>query len=269
MLDISYVPLHLSLNLLPTIDNLVERCCGYIHEINVIKITIEGWYTNSMHSPAEKIRSYAQVRAYKKGANIFFQGEAPRRGVMVADGVVRSYTITTSGEERTIAFFTQDDILPLSWLTETTSTSLFYYEAASDVRTLQFTREDFKEQVLNDQSALLSLFGTLSKDHTAAMLRINGLTQSRAEEKLAFTLYYFVFRYGHQAKGEHLYTIGITLRHTMLAGLVGLSRESTTKILRNLQAKGIISYEKGTYKVDKDLLEGHIGEDAFRDVIMS
>lgn len=220
-----------------------------------------------MPSPTDKIRPHAQVRAYKKGANIFFQGEAPRRGVMVSDGVVRSYTITTSGEERTIAFFTRDDILPLSWLMETTSTSLFYYEAVSDVRTLQFSREDFKEHVLNDPPTLFSLFSTLSRDHTAAMLRINGLTQSRAEEKVAFTLYYFVFRYGHQLKGETLYTIDIKLRHAVLAGLVGLSRESTTKILRSLQAKGIISYDKGTYKVDKELLEGHIGEDAFRDVI--
>ncbi len=220
-----------------------------------------------MHSPSDKIRPHAQVRAYKKGANLFFQGEVPRRGVMVTAGVVRSYTITTSGEERTIAFFTKDDILPLSWLMATTSTSLFYYEAVSDIRTLQFTREDFKEHVLLDPPTLLSLFGTLSKDHTAAMLRINGLAQSRAEEKIAFTLYYFVFRYGYQAKGETLHTIGITLRHTMLAGLVGLSRESTTKILRNLQSKGIISYDRGTYKVDKELLEGHIGEDAFRDVM--
>ncbi len=221
-----------------------------------------------MSSPTEKIRPYSQIRAYKKGANIFFQGEAPRRGVMVADGVVRSYTITTSGEERTVAFFTKDDILPLSWLMETTTTSLFYYEAVSDVRTLQFSREDFKEHVLNDPKTLLSLFNTITTDQTAAMLRINGLAQSRAEEKVAFTLYYLVFRYGFQANGDTLHTIGITLRHNMLAGLVGLSRESTTKILRGLQKHGIIEYSKGAYRVNKDLLESHIGEDAFRDVIV-
>lgn len=220
-----------------------------------------------MPSPTEKIRPFAHVRAYKKGANVFFQGEAPRRGAMVADGAIRSYTITTSGEERTIAFFTKGDILPLSWLMGATSTSLFYYEAVSDVRTFQFSKEDFELHILKNQQSLLSLFHTLSSDHTAAMLRINGLAQSRAEEKVAFTLYYLIYRYGHQAPGETLHTIDITLRHTMLAGLVGLSRESTTKILRHLQSKGIISYDKGTYKVDKDLLENHIGEDAFRDII--
>jgi CRP/FNR family transcriptional regulator len=220
-----------------------------------------------MQSPTEKIKPFAQLRAYKKGANIFFQGEAPRHGVMISSGIVRSYTITTSGEERTIAFFTKDDILPLSWLMETTSTSLFYYEAVTDVRTLQFSREDFKTHVLGDHQALLSLFNTLSKDQTAAMLRINGLEQSRAEEKVAFTLYYLVFRYGIKPLGDDFHTINITLRHATIAGLVGLTRESTTRILSSMQKQGIIDYRSGTYRVNKDLLESHIGEDAFRDVI--
>lgn len=221
-----------------------------------------------MPLPTEKIKPYSQIRAFKKGANIFFQGEVPRKGVMVADGVVRSYTIATSGEERTIAFFTKNDILPLSWLMETTTTSLFYYEAVTDVRVLQFSREDFRAQVLEDGDTLLSLFSSLSKDHTAAMLRINGLEQSRAEEKVAFTLYYLVFRYGVPEPNSPYHTIGITLRHATIASLVGLSRESTTKILGSLMKQEIIDYKSGTYRVNKDLLEQHIGEDAFRDVIL-
>lgn len=222
-----------------------------------------------MQSPTDKIKPYAQIRSYKKGANIFFQGEAPRRGVMVADGVVRSYSITTSGDEKTVAFYTRDDIMPLSWLMGTTTNSLFYYEAVSDVRTLHFTREDFQSQVLNDPDALLSLYTTLSSDHTAAMLRINGLAQSRAEEKVAFTLYYLVFRYGKHQPDSRFQTITIPLRHAMIAGLVGLSRESITKILVKLQKQGIIEYSGDTYRVDKTALETHIGEDAFRDVSLA
>lgn len=221
-----------------------------------------------MQSPSEKIKAHARLQAYKKGASIFFQGEAPREGVMIASGYVRSYTITTSGEERTIAFFTTDDILPLSWLMRTTTTSHFYYEAITDVRTLQFSRDDFSEQILNDPQALLLLFKTLSRDHTAAMLRINGLEQSRADEKVAFTLYYLAFRYGTPDEKEAFYTIDMTLRHSTIASLVGLSRESTTKILVVLQKRRLIYYKNGIYRVHKDRLEKYIGEDAFHDVAL-
>lgn len=221
-----------------------------------------------MPSPTEKIKPYSQIKAYKRGANIFFQGEVPRRGVMVSDGIIRSYTITSSGDERTVAFFSRNDLLPLSWLMGTTTTSLFYYEAVSDVRTLQFAREDFQAQVLGDKDTLFEMFETITKDQTAAMLRINGLTQSRAEDKVAFTLYYLLFSYGVQEQGETFHTIKLPLRHTTIAGLVGLSRESTTKILGHLQKLGIINYANGTYTVHKEKLESHIGEDAFRDVVL-
>lgn len=219
-------------------------------------------------SPSDKIKPVSQLRAYKKGANIFFQGEAPRRGVMISDGFVRSYTIATSGEERTIAYFTKNDILPLSWLMGSTSYSLFYYEAVSDVKTLQFTREDFTKHIMEDHDALRSLFKTVAEDQTAAMLRINGLEQSRAEDKVAFTLYYLVFRYGIETDKKNIYYINIALRHSAIANLVGLTRESTSRILGKLQKQGIIEYKKSTYKVNKELLENFIGEDSFRDVTL-
>lgn len=237
-----------------------QNACENFHHFTV--------YTSVMDSPKKKIRSFAQLQSYKKGSTIFFQGEIPRKGAMISDGIIRSFTIATSGEERTIAFFTKYDILPLSWLMGTTSTSLFYYEAVSDVRMFQFSRNDFQTHLLGDKDSLLSMFETLSKDHTAAMLRINGLEQSRAEEKVAFTLYYLLFRYGQPDKDGIHHTINITLRHAMIAGLVGLSRESTTKILGTLQKQSIIDYKNGTYKVNKSLLENHIGEDSFRDVIL-
>ena len=221
-----------------------------------------------MSTLVQNLKPYSQIRSFKKGANIFFQGEVPRKGVMVSDGIIRSYTITTSGEERTIAFFIRDDILPLSWLMGTTSTSLFYYEALTDVRTLHFSREDFESHVLDEPNVVKSMFKTLSEDHTAAMLRINGLEQSRAEDKVAFTLYYLMFRYGTKSDKEAMHTIQIPLKHNLIAGLVGLSRENTTKILVNLQKKLVIEYAGTTYKVDREKLENHIGEDSFKEVIL-
>jgi len=216
----------------------------------------------------QKLKPYSLIRSYKKGANIFFQGEVPRKGVMVSDGIIRSYTITTSGEERTIAFFVRNDILPISWLMGTTSTSLFYYEALTDVRTLHFSREDFELHVLDEPTVVKSMFKTLSEDHTAAMLRINGLEQSRAEDKVAFTLYYLMFRYGTKEENDLMHTIQMPLKHSLIAGLVGLSRENTTKILVNLQKKSIINYAGTSYMINREKLENHIGEDSFKEVIL-
>ena len=218
-----------------------------------------------MSHHVSQLRSVAHQRAYKAGTNILFQGEVPRRGMLLTDGVVRAYTIASSGEERTISFYTRGDIIPISWLLDQVPTALFYYEALTDVRLLQFSKPEFEQLVIQDPEALASLFRDIARDYSAAMLRINGLEQSRADEKIAFTLYFLVFRYGKQLEGSH-YKIDLQLRHAVIASLVGLSRESTTKVLRKLQAKHIISYSRGIYTIDKEKLESYIGEDSFRDL---
>lgn len=211
------------------------------------------------------IRSTGTPRAYKAGSSVFFQGELPRHGVLITNGTVRAYTIASSGEERTIGFYTKGDILPIGWLLGQVDIALFHYQALDDVQVVQFSKETFDDTILADSELLRSLFASLSRDYSASMFRINGLGQSRADEKIAFTLYFLVFRYGKPLKNGR-YEITLRLRHAILASMVGITRESTTKILRSLQKKGIIAYSGGIYIVDKDSLEHYVGEDVFKDL---
>ncbi|MES2630667.1 MAG: Crp/Fnr family transcriptional regulator [Patescibacteria group bacterium] len=218
-----------------------------------------------MKSFIEDLRDVSQIRSFKKGSAILFQGEIPRKAFIVRDGVVRAYTVKTSGEESTVALFTKDDILPLTWLLETTSNSIFYYEALSDVRTLCVSKEDFHKVMSSDKEHLGKMLRYINKQYTAMLVRITGLSQSRAIEKICFTFYYLLFRYGiEQADGIH--KIDLNLSHLMIANLTGLTRESTTTNLRVLKEKGIISYTRSSFSVNKRKLENFIGEDSFREV---
>lgn len=213
----------------------------------------------------DAIRTYGTPKVYKTGTTLFFQGQIPPNALVITRGSVRAYTIASSGEERTIGFFTAGDMLPLAWLLDQVPISLFHYQALDTVRVLQFSKADFTANVLGDTTALASLVSDLSRDYSASLFRINGLEQSRADEKIASTLYFLVFRYGKPLP-DGRYEIGLRLPHALLASLVGITRESTTKALRGLQKKRIISYARGIYKVNKDALEHYIDEDAFKEL---
>lgn len=213
----------------------------------------------------QRLRPVSLPRLVKKGSNILFQGEIPRKAYIVREGVVRAYTITSSGEERIVAFYSKGDILPLSWLFGETSNSLFYYDAVSDVRLLTVAKDDFLNVVMNDTAILGSMMTFLSNQYTALLLRITGLEQSRAVEKIGFTLYYLLFRYGIE-KSPGIHAVNIKLSQLMIANLVGLTRESTTKNLKLLKDKGVIDYDHSTYTINKAKLENFLGEDSFRDL---
>lgn len=212
----------------------------------------------------QQLRANSTMRVVKKGANVLFQGEIPRKAMIVRDGFVRAYTITSSGDERVVAIYGKGDILPLSWILGETTNALFYYDAITETRLMTFSKEDF-HSVLEDPACMRAVLRFVGNQYTALLLRITGLEQSRAVEKIGFTLYYLLFRYGVE-KSTGVYVIELKLSQLMISNLVGLTRESSTKNLKVLKDKGIISYTSSTYTVDKLKLEQFLGEDSFRDL---
>lgn len=218
-----------------------------------------------MDALIQQLRPHGTMRVVKKGANILFQGEVPRKAMVVRDGVIRAYTITSGGEERVVALFGRGDVFPLTWILGETPNTLFYYDAVSEARLMTVDREEFMDAVLKNPAAMSALLSFVGNQYTALLLRITGLEQSRAVEKIGFTLYYLLFRYGIEKK-PGLYTINMKLSQLMIANLVGLTRESSTKNLKILKDKGIINYSSSTYTVNKQKLENFLGEDSFRDI---
>lgn len=212
-----------------------------------------------------QVKPHSTMRLVRKGANILFQGEIPRSALIVRDGVVRAYTITSTGEERVVALYGKGDVFPLTWVLGETTNTLFYYDALTDVRLMTVPKPIFMETLMKDTALLADMLRFVGNQYTALLLRITGLEQSRAVEKIGFTLYYLLFRYGEE-KENGKYVVDIKISQIMLASFVGLTRESIVKNLKILKDKGIIDYDKSIYTINKIKLEQFLGEDGFRDI---
>lgn len=212
------------------------------------------------------LRPHGSPRLYRKGTTIFFQGEVPRSAIVILNGSVRAYNITSGGEERTVALYTTGDVLPLAWVLGNAPTSFLHYEAFSDVRVIEIKKTSFQAALSADHTLALSLVRHTSDNYAALLLRVIGLGQSRAIEKIAYTLYYLAFRHGIE-KQDGTHELDLKLSQTIIASLIGQTRESTARNIKVLKDSGIINYSGTTYTVDKIRLENFIGEDSFRDII--
>jgi CRP-like cAMP-binding protein len=212
-----------------------------------------------------ELKPFGSFRTIAKGGNVLFQGEVPRAVMVIRSGVIRGYTITSGGEERTVMLHGDGDILPLTWVLGTTTNSLFYYEAVTDCRVFQVPKTAFNDFLNSRPERLRDMLRHTSTIYTSLLLRITGLEQSRAAEKIGFTLYYLLFTRGKETK-PGIYKIDVRLSHALFGSLVGLTRESTAKNMKLLRDRGIIDYSSFTYTVDKAKLESFLGEDGFRDL---
>lgn len=207
----------------------------------------------------------ATTRVFKKGTTVLYQSEIPRSAFIVRKGLVRAYTITSNGEERVTTLHTKNDIFPLSWIYGETPNTLFYYEATTDCELVCIPKATLVDTIATHPVHMAALIKSTVNSYTALLIRITALEQSTAAEKIAMTLYYLVIRHGVERKpGE--FTINLKMTQSMIASLVGLTRESTAVNLKLLQKKQIISYSNFTYVINKSKLERYVGEDGFKDI---
>ena len=211
------------------------------------------------------LRAVGTPSIYRKNASIFFQGEIPRFVTVILDGVVKAYTINPEGEEIIVNLYGRGAILPTAWVNNESTTALFNYDAVNDVRVLKIKKSDFYDAIDSDAALQREYMEYLMKSQAELLLRVTGLSQSRAAEKICYTLYFLLFRYGLE-RGNDTYEIDLKLTQSMRASLIGQTRESTAKNLKVLKEAGVVDYTSSTYVVNKRKLESYVGEDAFRNM---
>lgn len=204
-------------------------------------------------------------RSIKKRTILLYQGEIPRQAYVVQKGTVKVYRLGRNGDEQIVGFRMAGDIFPETWLFEKTTSALYYYEAMDDCEIITAERSVLLNYIKQDSKLEAGLLNYFINSHSAQLLQITALEQSRAADKLLLMLYYLLFRYSKQtAPGE--YELKFHLTHTIMGNLTGLTRETTSVELGKLRRKGVVSYSGNQFTIYREKLELYLAKESFNDV---
>ena len=205
-------------------------------------------------------------RIYKKGAPILYQGEVPREGYRLVQGVVKAYIYDEESEELIVAFVKSGEYFPIQWLLNSTKSSIYYFEALSDCKVYAFSRQDFETSMNESDELKQHLFDRLAREYNNVLLRVSAMGQSKARDKILYTMYYMLEQFGKSKDGER-YAIDLKITHGMIASLTGLARETIASELGELRQSGVIDYKSRDYSINKPALIKCIGEGNFIDLV--
>ncbi|MGH7195463.1 MAG: Crp/Fnr family transcriptional regulator [Candidatus Saccharimonadales bacterium] len=202
------------------------------------------------------------VRKLKRGHTLLFQGEVPRYVYVIKSGIVKTYNITSTGEEQIITFSTAYDIVPESWLLGGASAAFYFYEAFSDCQLYTIPKDVLIKETTSNPDILPTLLNNFMRLYVGANMHINALEQSRSSEKIVNLLHYLIMRFGEDTAKDYC-KINLRLTHQTLAGMVGLTRETTAHELAKLRRDKVIDYQGKIYSVNKPKLLELRNEDDF------
>jgi CRP-like cAMP-binding protein len=200
------------------------------------------------------------TRKFDKGELILVQGETPDCMYVVKKGVVKTYNLTSAGEEKPLGFDVKKDIFPIAWAFGQNTRVSYYYEAFTDCELYCVPREDYLEYITKNVERLLGVMQEFVAKQTLFQLRVNALEQSKAAAKIVNTIHFLCLSFGEEYK-QNTVLIEVPMTQQDLANFIGLTRETTGIELKKLQRRGVLTYKHQNYIVRTDKLNELLDEE--------
>lgn len=197
---------------------------------------------------------------FKKGDTVLRPGENPTGIYYIKKGLVRLYSISTSGQEITFNIFKPHTYLFMMWALSEIDNN-YFFEALTEVETIKASKEKVVEFIRSKPDLLYRL----NKRTMIALESIIDTTQTllfgKADAKISATFVMLAKRFGKNEKNNKI-IINAPLTHRLIATLAGLTRETVSLEIEKLEKAKIISKRQHFFVINKmKILESRLEVD--------
>lgn len=185
----------------------------------------------------ERIRKIVIKRTYPKGATMFIEGQETDGLYIVTSGFVKVLKLHKDGREKTLAILGEGEILGEMTIfgSDLRSATL---ETLEQSTVLVIPRADFQLLLEEMPELAIRVIEVLSYRLRQSNRQIEELIFFNARSRVICNLVQLANERGRAEKNG--IKIILRLTHAELANLIGVSRETTTKVLAELQAGNLI-----------------------------
>ena len=186
---------------------------------------------------ADRLDHRALVRNFPRGSLVYGPGEAGESVLVLAEGRVKIKDLTPDGKETILAFIEPGELFgELALLDEEPRRE--YAEAVQPSRVLSLPREEVQRLLESRPDLALRLTQIVGVRRRRIENRLRNVLFLSSRERLMRLICELAETYGEHVGGRC--QIRLPLSHQVLASLIGVTRETVTHVLGQLQAEGLV-----------------------------
>jgi CRP/FNR family transcriptional regulator, cyclic AMP receptor protein len=190
-----------------------------------------------------KLRSFFKKESLvkkHKGEILFAPGDKIKNILLSRNGYVKIYELNKNGEQLVLPVLN-----PLLLLTLidcfTTRKNTYFVEAVTNVEYWELSKEDFVQYLEKDKELKTKIIKYVLSNLSDILCNYKSLVFGNAKVKITTLILSLVKSFGRK-KGQKI-ELKFNVSHKMLASMTGLSRETVTLQMLQLQKEKIISYQ--------------------------
>lgn len=190
---------------------------------------------NKIAKKLEEFFTKFKRKTYKKREILIRADDDPSGIFYLKNGHVKEYAISKKGDELVVNIFKPISFFPMSWAINNTK-NMYFFEAVTDVEVFRAPKEKVVEFVKSNPDVLYDLLSRVYKGTDGMMTRMTYLMAGNAYARLITELIIHCKRFGSPLK----------ISEKDLAAQSGMTRETVSREMKMLKAKGLVVFEKNT-----------------------
>jgi CRP/FNR family transcriptional regulator, cyclic AMP receptor protein len=213
--------------------------------------------SSAYQSRIDKLFSTGHPKTYPKNQLIHYEGDPLSHVYLIKKGYVKAYTILDSGDTRTMMILGAEDIFPLAFSESMSWQSYrirYFYQSLTDTE-LQVLPSDMLKQKIESGIEMMEAYMTyLAASNQIIMNQLEVMKNKKAIDKVGMLLPYLISKAGRQVK-PGVFRLELKLSHQEIADLSGVTRETTTTLIKQLEKEGIIDQSDSRWIIDENKLD--------------
>jgi CRP-like cAMP-binding protein len=205
----------------------------------------------------DKMFQTGRPKFYPKNQLIHYEGDPLAYIYLIREGFVKAYTILESGDTRTMMLLGPGDIFPLAFSASMDWDNYvirYFYQSLTDTELMVLPNHTLRDSINSDIELMGTYMAYLSASNEAIMNQLEVMKNKKAIDKVGLLLPYLISKAGTKIK-PGLYELELKLSHQEIADLSGVTRETTTTLIKQLEKEGIIDQSHSKWRVNTKKLD--------------
>lgn len=198
-------------------------------------------FSKAKDDDLKKICEVTKEKLFARGSIIFLENEPGHTFFIIKSGLIKIARAAPDGRLKTLNILGPMDYFgEMAVLDEPFRSATA--EALIDTEVYVIYKKDFESLIEKNPHIAMDVIHTLIQRLRHADQQIEDLTFTGSKERVVKTLVKLSEQFGK--KTEERIHIPLHLTHQEIAELAGLSRETTTRLLNEMEREGLLGFEK-------------------------
>lgn len=204
-------------------------------------------------TPLKYLLENAREKRYDDGQIILYAGDKVTELHVLTSGIVKVYDIDDKGQEKILQLIKAPAVLPLNYLLSMPQPVSWWYASLTPATFSVLSPRRLQDQIKRQPELSNYIINWLATETHELLVRLNGMNKTEAKDKIISILKFLRVYYTLPEK-RGWQRIEFPITHQFLADMAGLSRESVSIQMTQLQKEKIVRPARPFLEINSERL---------------